>query len=314
VGTTANPYAFNRAYRSSNLPFGTTGIAEVVGAELIAPRFRRITVAGALFREVGELTPINCTARLFFPLQGENDPLLPSFEGADPEVVFREITTYAGPAGQVIRTWTMRRLDPGANEVDFDFYLREGAGLGLDWGKRAQPGDRVGVMLTKSGAALPGAGIDHQILLGDEAALPHIDVTLKCLREGTRVTVIGEVVNEADHQDLDSDADVEVIWVHRGDAPAGTTDLLRQALRDYGRPSGPFFVQGYAEARLMGDIRRFLREEWGLDRHSYAVSGFWRRGKSLPDQARRGYAHIDAMAAEGKEVDDEEFSKFLEFD
>ena len=312
--TNANPYASNRAYRSSNLPFGTTGVAEVLRTEQVAPRFRRITVAGELFGQVGALTPMNCTARLFFPRQGENDPMLPSFEGRDPEVVFRELTAYVGPIGQVIRTWTMRSIDHAGEEVDFDFFLREGRGIGLDWGKRAGPGDRIGVMLTKSGGALPGADVDRQILLADESALPHIDVILKFLAAGTRVTIIAEVVDEADHQDFDSEADVEVIWVHRGDAPAGTTDLLKQALRELGKPSDRFFVQGYAEARLMGDIRRFLREQWGLDRHSYSVSGFWRRGKALHDQARVGYARIDAMAAAGKEVGDEEFSKFLELD
>jgi NADPH-dependent ferric siderophore reductase len=312
--TATNPYAANRAYRGSNLPFGSTGVAEVLRTEQVAPRFRRITVAGEVFGQVGELTPMNCTARLFFPRQGENDPMLPSFEGRDPEVVFREITAYVGPIGQVIRTWTMRSIDRARQEADFDFFLRDGTGLGLDWGKRAQPGDPVGVMLTKSGGVLPGTGVNRQILLADESALPHVDVILRFLPAGTKVTIIAEVVDEADHQDLDSDADVEVIWVHRGDAPAGTTDLLKQALRDLGKPDDRFFVQGYAEARLIADIRRFLREEWGLDRNSYSVSGFWRRGKALYDQARVGYARIDAMAAAGQEVDDEEFSKFLELD
>ena len=109
-------------------------------------------------------------------------------------------------------------------------------------------------------------------------------------------------------------ATAEVIWVHRGAAEAGTSDHLLQALKTYGKPEGRFFVQGFAEARLITDIRKYLREDWGLDHKGCRVSGFWRRGKDLTEAARIGYARVDALAAAGKVLDEEEFSKFLEYD
>jgi NADPH-dependent ferric siderophore reductase len=304
--TRADPYA------SSNIPYGVIGLAEVVKAELVAPRLRRITLAGDRFRELGRLNPQNCTARLFFPFTIGEEPMLPSFD-EDPERVLQQLTTYVGRIGEVIRTWTMRRLDLSADEVDLDFVLREGRGLGLEWGKQAERGDRVGFLLTQN-ATSPGADFDRHFLLGDETALSHIAVILACLPAGARATVVGEVVDEADEQVFESDAEVDVTWVHRGDAPAGTTHLLEEALRDLGKPSGHFFVQAFAEARIIGELRRFLREVWEVDRGNYAVGGFWRRGRTLTNQARLGYARIEAMAAEGKTVDEEEFSKFLEFD
>jgi NADPH-dependent ferric siderophore reductase len=311
--TDANPYASAKSYASSNLPFGAAGIARVVRIAMFAPRYRRITLAGDRFREIGELNTHSCTARLFFPPVGSEDVILPAFD-TDPETAFRHVTNYIGPIGEVTRVWTMRHLDRATGEADFDFFMREGPGIGLDWAKRAAVGDRIGFMLTKSGGSTPGAGFDRQILFADEAAIPHISVMLRCLPADARVTVIVEVCDAADEQEFESDADIELIWVHRGEAEAGTTGHLKEALRAYGKPDGRFFVQGFAEAGLITDIRRFLREDWGLDHHSCRVSGFWRRGKALTEAARIGYARVDAMAARGITLDEEEFSKFLEYD
>ena len=311
--SSANPYASGASYASSNLPFGAAGIAEVVNIAQFAPRYRRVTLASERFREIGELNSHTCTARLFFPSAGSEDVILPSFE-ADPETAFRHVTNYIGPIGEVTRVWTMRHLDRAKGEADFDFFLRAGTGLGLDWAKRAAIGDRIGFMLTKSGGSTPGEGFERQLLFADEAAIPHISVMLKCLPASARVTLIAEVCDAADEQAFESAAEVEVIWVHRGEAEAATTDHLQQALRAYGKPEGRFFVQGFAEARLITDIRRFLREDWGLDHHTCRVSGFWRTGKALTEAARIGYARVDELAAKGVTLDEEEFSKFLEYD
>jgi NADPH-dependent ferric siderophore reductase len=309
----ANPYASEKSYASSNLPFGAAGVGEVVRIAQFAPRYRRVTLAGERFREIGELNEHTCTARLFFPSVGSEDVILPSFE-ADPETAFRHVTNYIGPIGEVTRVWTMRYLDRAKGEADFDFFMREGTGLGLDWAKRAKVGDRIGFMLTKSGGSTASAGFDRQLLFADEAAIPHVSVMLRCLPASVRVTVIIEVGDADDEQAFESDADVEVIWVHRGAAEAGTTDHLKRALQAYGKPEGRFFVQGYAEARLITEIRRYLRDEWGLDHKSCRVSGFWRRGKDMTEAARIGYARVDALAAQGVTLDEEEFSKFLEYD
>src|SRR5579871_3105214 len=84
----ANPYASERSYARSNLPFGAAGVAEVVRIAQFAPRYRRITLSGERFREIGELNPLTCTARLFFPRAGSESVILPSFE-ADPETAYR---------------------------------------------------------------------------------------------------------------------------------------------------------------------------------------------------------------------------------
>jgi NADPH-dependent ferric siderophore reductase len=310
---TNNPYAADKSYASSNLPFGAAGIAEVVRIDQFAPRYRRITLSGERFRDIEELNMHNCTARLFFPSPGSEDVILPSFE-EDPETAFRQVTNYIGPIGEVTRVWTMRHLDQAAGEADFDFFMREGSGLGVDWARRAKVGDRIGYMLTKSGGSTPGAGFDRQILFADEAAIPHLAVILRGLPAKMRVTVMIEVGDAEDEQRLPSDAEVELIWVHRGEAEAGTTQHLKEALQAFGKPKGSFFVQGFAEAGLITEIRRMLREEWGLDHRTCRVSGFWRRGKIITEAARAGYARVDALAAKGIVLDEEEFSKFLEYD
>src|ERR1019366_1375105 len=97
----------DKSYDTSNLPFGAAGIARVVRISEFAPRYRRITLAGDRFREIGELKFTNCTARLFFPSPGSEDVILPSFE-ADPETAYRHVTNYIGPIGEITRVWTIR--------------------------------------------------------------------------------------------------------------------------------------------------------------------------------------------------------------
>ena len=69
--TSANPYTSEKSYASSNLPFGAAGIGEVVKIEQFAPRYRRFTLAGERFREIGELNAHTCTARLFLPIEAD---------------------------------------------------------------------------------------------------------------------------------------------------------------------------------------------------------------------------------------------------
>jgi NADPH-dependent ferric siderophore reductase len=309
----ANPYSSEKSYASSNLPFGAAGAGKVVKITQFAPRYRRITLASDRFREIGELNSHSCTVRLFFPPEGSGDVILPSFE-TDPQTALRHVTSYIGPIGDVTRVWTMRHLNRETGEADFDFFMREGSGLGLDWAKRAKAGDRIGFMLTKSGGSTPGEGFDRQILFADEAAIPHVSVMLSGLPAHVRITLFLEVCDAQDEQAFESDAQVEVIWLFRGNAQAGTINHLKDALQAHGKPEGRFFVQGFAEARLITEIRRFLREDWGLDHRSCRVSGFWRRGKDLTEAARAGYAHVDALAAKGVTLDEEAFSKFLEYD
>jgi NADPH-dependent ferric siderophore reductase len=68
---------------------------------------------------------------------------------------FRHVCKYIGPIGEVTRLWTIRNLDSTASEADFDFFIRPGSGLGLDWAKRAVIGDRIAFMLIKSTGSTP---------------------------------------------------------------------------------------------------------------------------------------------------------------
>ena len=51
----------------------------------------------------------------------------------------------AGQARPAIRTYTVRRFDAGAGELDVDFVLHDGHGPAADWARDVRPGCWVGV-------------------------------------------------------------------------------------------------------------------------------------------------------------------------
>jgi hypothetical protein len=73
--------------------------------------------------------------------------------------------------------------------------------------------------------------------------------------------------------------DVEVRWLHRGDCPPGTSDVLERAVRSLSWPQDErVFVWLAGEAGVLKPLRRWVRDELRLDRCDYDITGYWKRG------------------------------------
>ena len=134
----------------------------------------------------------------------------------------------------LFRTYTIRRWDPAAGEVDLDF-VKHGVGPATSWAYSVQPGERVTWAGPKSSAPHP-VGADWTLVAGDETALPAIGRWLEEWPEGARGQVFIEVA-EASHRQLDLPVPdgVEITWLTRDDVPrAGHHDTAVR--RDPGRP------------------------------------------------------------------------------
>jgi NADPH-dependent ferric siderophore reductase len=84
------------------------------------------------------------------------------------------------------------------------------------------------------------------------------------------------VAGPAEQVPLATAADAEIAWIHRGDAPIGST--LPGAIRDLPFPEGRVHAFVHGEANFVKEVRSFLRKERGIPLDQLSISGYWRRG------------------------------------
>ncbi len=179
----------------------------------------------------------------------------------------------------VLRTYTVRRLDAEAGEVWIDFVTHGDTGLAGPWAQRARPGDTIHVR-GPGGAYRPDSDADHHLLVGDESALPAIAASLESLTSGQRATAFIEIDGPDDEQTIDSAGDVDLRWLHRTPALAGSTDLLDRAVRAWDWPDGRVQVFVHGESRLLKSVRPYVARERAVPRADLSVSAYWRLGET----------------------------------
>lgn len=179
----------------------------------------------------------------------------------------------------ILRDYTPRRFDAAARTLEIDFALHE-AGPATRWAQQAQPGQQVGIGGPRGSFIVP-TDFDWHLLVGDDTALPAITRRLAELPAGARALVLAEVDGPADQIALESQADVELVWVHRdaaGAAPAEPT--LLTALRDARLPSGAFHAWVGCESTAAKAVRAHLIDACAANPKWIRASGYWRRGSA----------------------------------
>jgi NADPH-dependent ferric siderophore reductase len=227
----------------------------------------RVTFAGPEFEGLTVDDPA-ASVRLLLPSPGEQELVIPSWNGNE----------FLLPDGRrpTIRTFTPRRVDPTALELDLDI-VTHGTGAASEWAEAAAPGDPAAI----SG---PGRGyaIDPEapafLLAGDETAVAAISQLLEALPATTPVQVHIEVAHPDARLALPDHPRATVQWC---DLPAGASpgDSLAAAVggADLG-PGTRVWVAG--EAAAVQRIRRHLFQDRGLPRPQASVRGYWKRGRS----------------------------------
>lgn len=241
----------------------------VVGAREITPRMRRLTLKG---EDLGRFTTGGLHVRLLFPPAELAVPSWPSM-GEDGRIAWPD-----GAAKLTARVYTIRSIDPARGEIEVDFVLHEGDRFpGSGFAITARPGAIVGITGPGGGGVAPA---DWYLLAGDETALPAIGRMLEALPPSAHAVVRIEVADAAEEQPLTSPASLDLAWLHRGVAEAGTTTLLEDAVRAVAFPVDDrrVFAWGACEHKAFRAIRKFLRADRGLTRDQHLVAAYWRRG------------------------------------
>ena len=229
----------------------------------ITPRLVRVTLVGDELAGFGGEGP-DRRIKMFFPVPGQDRPAVPRASTGGP----------VWPPGEprpTIRTYTVRRYDASAGELDVDFVLHEGHGPAAAWAREARPGHWVGVS-EPGGRYVPDPDAAFHLVIGDETALPAVATVLEALPAGVPAVAYLEVADAAEEQVLPGDARVH--WVHRGDAPAG--EPLTAAVRAAELPPGGGQAWLAGESMCVRDLRRHLLDDRGLDRRRVYATGYWR--------------------------------------
>jgi NADPH-dependent ferric siderophore reductase len=116
------------------------------------------------------------------------------------------------------------------------------------------------------------------VLVGDETALPAIGRRLEELPSGSRALVVVEVDAGSTWPPLTSSAATKVVWVPRDERPGAPAHELIEALRTLEFPTAQTFVWVAVETQAARALRRYLREERGVDKKWIKAAGYWQRG------------------------------------
>jgi NADPH-dependent ferric siderophore reductase len=236
----------------------------VTRVEQLTPHMVRVVVGGdALTRiEAGQFT--DHYIKVLFPLPGVTYP-----EPFDMGVIREALPRDSWPC---VRTYTVRRWLPEAGEMWVDFVVHGDEGVAGPWAAAARPGDPFRFMGPGGGYA-PDATADWHLLVGDESALPAISAALERMPEGAKVRAFLEVSGPDEEQKIETSADAEITWLHRGSGRP-----LVEAVRGLEFPAGRMQAFVHGEANFVRDLRRFLRVELAIPMDQLSISGYWRRG------------------------------------
>jgi NADPH-dependent ferric siderophore reductase len=251
----------------ANRPVRAATIGVVTRVEQLTPHMVRVVVGGAALAGLGAGEYTDHYIKVLFPPPGVSYP--------EPFDVASIRETMPREAWPVVRTYTIRRWLPEAQEMWIDFVVHGDEGIAGPWAAHAQPGDPFRFHGPGGGYA-PNPDADWHLLAGDESALPAIATALDGMPAGARVQAFIEVADAAEEQKLETSGDAEVTWLHRGDRPVG--EALVAAVRGLEFPPGEVHAFVHGEATFVKELRGHLRLERGLPMAQLSISGYWRRG------------------------------------
>jgi NADPH-dependent ferric siderophore reductase len=178
--------------------------------------------------------------------------------------------------GDKTRSYTVREFDADRLRLTLDFVVHGDAGVAGPWAASVRPGDEL-LVRGPGGAYAPSAAADWHLMVGDEAVIPAVAVSLGRVRSGVPVFVVLEVDGPDHEQPLSTPGDLHLSWLHRWQGPGQDPALQLDAVRALALPPGDghAFVHGEAETVLA--VRRHLIHERGLLPDQLSATGYWKQ-------------------------------------
>jgi NADPH-dependent ferric siderophore reductase len=257
------------AARDQARPQRPQAVLTVRGSEWLSPAMVRITAGGAGFSAFRANDYTDKYVKIIFA-----DPALGLTPPFDLAALRESLPPQQRP---VTRTYTVRRLDPGQQQLAIDFVVHGSGGIAGPWAALARPGD----ILTLSGAGggyAPDPSADWHLFLGDESALPAIGSALEALPPSARGIAYLETQHAEHSAMVTAPAGIELVWLHRSQ-PGTTPRLLADALAAGPWLAGRVGVFAHGERESMKAVRTFLKSR-DVGAAQLSLSGYWAHGRT----------------------------------
>ncbi len=185
-----------------------------------------------------------------------------------------KVTYPEGAVEPAARVYTIsdHRVVDGQAQVDLDIALHE-QGIGSDWARDCQPGDRVG-MIEPHGLYAAPAGVAWQLLVCDITGVPALARILRGLAPGQKVEAHVVLTDPADEIPLPSPADVTITW-QVVEKDTDICEALADAVTSRDLPDADRYVWLAGEARSSRSVRRHLRRELRWPQADFYTCGYW---------------------------------------
>ena len=243
--------------------------ARVEAVEQLTPALKRIVLTGEELQ--GFFSPGFDDHVKIFPVPRGEPLVLPTL-GPDGPV-------YAEPK-PVARDYTPRAFDVANRRLTIDFAVGHG-GPATAWAEDARPGDELGLGGPRGSFLIPTSFAQH-LLVGDEAAIPAIARRLEELPKGARAVACIEVNDAEGELALSSQANVEIVWVHRNGGPRGRPEALTAAAVEAAGRIDPTdaYVWVACESSVARAMRGALLAARAFNPKWMKVAGYWRLGRA----------------------------------
>lgn len=247
-------------------------VAEVLRTARVGPTMMRVTLGGEAL-DGFEAMGFDQWFRLFLP---PADDVEADFDLPKKINLFGYLQFLAMPKATrpVMRNYTVRRFRPDDRELDIDFVAHGDDGPASRWAAAARAGDTV-ALLDQGIMYDPVAGVDWQLLVGDESGLPAIAGILRDMPRDAVGHAFVELPDAADAQPVDAPPGMAVHWLVRGhdDVPGA---LALATVQGFDLPPGSVYAFVVGEQTLPASLRRWLVNVRGVPKANVTFCGFWR--------------------------------------
>jgi NADPH-dependent ferric siderophore reductase len=240
--------------------------ATVKRVQHLTPRMVRVTFTSPELADFGWSGPAAHIKLMFGAAPGK--PAAPGGAG--------DAAGTAEAPRPTMRTYTPRRFDREACELDVDFILH-GEGPASSWASQAE----VGQTLTIAGPGrnyVVDTAADWFLLVGDDTAIPAISTILETLPPKANAIVFLEVVDGDDEVAIPAGDNIKVTWLHRGPNPSHAGGPLEASLRNFPMPEGSGRIYVACESGAMRRIRALLLTDRTINREHLVTRGYWKLG------------------------------------
>ncbi len=182
------------------------------------------------------------------------------------------------------RHYTIRGIDRDKATIALDFVMH-GDTPGPNFARRCKPGDTVEVKGPR-GRVVFNPEADWHLLTGDETCLPAIYHIMETMPAATKAYLFLEVQSREDEEEIVTQADADIEWLHRIGEHPGPNSIVLDRLSNFELP------QGRGQAYIIGETSNVRAQRHhliarGLGRDQIASEGYWRPGRT------GGHDHVD---------------------